>query len=133
MKPEKPATTPQRVPPQLIGIIDDARRDNIDVFTLEYSRDLVMASFSDLNHASEIDFELEAGEEMLRFLRNGAPSLRAKQWRIRCVYDSETYLLQIQRTNKAPRSPLRIKYSGLPNAAKAAGSATAERISPPPQ
>jgi hypothetical protein len=115
MKPAKPTSNPQPVPPQLIGIIDDARRENINTFTLEYSRNVVMASFSAPNHASEIDFELEAGEEMLRFLRNGAPSLKAKQWRIRCVYDSETYVLQIQRTSKNSQSPLRVKWSVLPD------------------
>ena len=44
-----------KVPPQLIGIIEEARRDGIDGFTLEYSRGLVMASFSSRNHAGEID------------------------------------------------------------------------------
>ncbi len=43
-----------KVPPQLIGIIDDARRAGADTFTLEYSRGLVMASFSARNRAVEI-------------------------------------------------------------------------------
>ena len=60
------------MPPQLIGIIDDARREGIDTFTLEYSRALVMASFSSLNHATEIDFEFKSGDEMFRFLLAGA-------------------------------------------------------------
>src|SRR6266550_3624955 len=101
----------RRIPPQLVGIIDDARRESIDTFTLEYSRNLVMASFSAPNHATEIDFELEAGEEMLRFLTAGAPSRHTKQWSIRCRYDSESYVLTIQRIGKSSKSPLQVKWS----------------------
>jgi hypothetical protein len=104
-----------RVPPQLIGIIDDARRESIATFTLEYSRGLVMASFSKRHHATEIDFELDAGEEMLRFLRAGAPDAKAKQWSMRCTYDSETYDLIVQRTGSGPTGPLRITWSVASN------------------
>jgi hypothetical protein len=103
------------VPPQLIGIIDDARRENIDTFTLEYSRGLVMASFSARNHATEIDFELEAGEEMLRYLRTAAPDAKAKRWPVRCTDGTESYDLVVQPTGSSPRGPLRITWSVASN------------------
>ena len=114
MKTKKPSSAPpdpSRVPPQLIGIIDDARREKIDTFTLEYSRGLVMASFSALNHATEIDFELEAGEEMLRFLRAGAPARQAEQWPMRCTYESETFALEVERLGSGPKSALRVRWA----------------------
>jgi hypothetical protein len=100
-----------KVPPQLIGIIDDARRAGVDTFTLEYSRGLVMAAFSAGNHATEIDFEREAGEEMLQYLKAGAADTSTKQWAISCTYDSETYDLLVERTGSSSRGPLRIKWS----------------------
>jgi hypothetical protein len=100
-----------KVPPQLIGIIEDAQRAGADTFTLEYSRGLVMAAFSAGNHAAEIDFEAQAGEEMLHYLRAGAPDARAKQWAMSCAYDSETYDLRVERTGNSSRGPLRVKWS----------------------
>ena len=102
-------------PPQLIGIIDDARREGIDTFTLEYSRALVMASFSSLNHATEIDFEFKSGEEMFRFLLAGAPSRTAKQWSIQFSHDSGTYSLIIQRASNRPKSRLQVRWSAAVN------------------
>ena len=100
-------------PPQLIGIIDDARREGIDKFTLEYSRALVMASISSLDHAMEIDFEFKSGEEMFHFLLVGAPSRTAKQWSIQFLHDSRRYSLMIQRANIRPKSPLQVKWSAV--------------------
>lgn len=51
-------------------------------FALEYSRALVMAWISSLDHAMEIDFEFKSGKEMFHFLLAGAPSRTAKQWSI---------------------------------------------------
>lgn len=98
-------------PPQLMGIIDDARRAGVDTFTLEYSRALVMASFSSLNHATEIDFEFKSGEEMFRFLLAGAPSRTAKQWSIQFSHNSGTYSLMIRRASKRPKSRLHVRWS----------------------
>jgi hypothetical protein len=100
-------------PPQLMGIIDDARRAGVDTFTLEYSRAIVMASFSSLNHATEIDFEFKSGEEMFRFLLAGAPSRTAKQWSIQFVHNSGTYSIMIQRAGIRPKSRLQVKWSGV--------------------
>ena len=100
-------------PPQLIGIIDDARRKGVDTFTLEYSRALMMASFSSLNHATEIDFELRSGDEMFRFLLAGAPSRTAKQWSIQFSQDSGTYSLMIQRASIRPKSRLQVRWSAV--------------------
>jgi hypothetical protein len=96
-----------------MGIIDDARRAGVDTFTLEYSRAIVMASFSWLNHATEIDFELEFGEEMFRFLLAGAPSRTAKRWSIQFSHDSRTYSLMIQRANIRPKSRLQVRWSAV--------------------
>ena len=85
----------------------------IDTFTLEYSRALVMASFSSLNRATEIDFELMSGDEMFRFLLAGAPSRTAKQWSIQFSHDSCTYSLMIQRAGIRPRSRLQVRWSGV--------------------
>lgn len=103
------------MPPQLVGIIDDARREGIDTFTLECSRALVMASISSLNHATEIDFELKSGEEMFRFLIDGAPSRTAKEWSIQFSYDSCTYSLMIRRASIKPKSRLHVKWSDVVN------------------
>jgi hypothetical protein len=100
-------------PPQLIGIIEDARREGIDMFTLEYSRALVMASFFSLNHATEIDFEFKSGEEMFRFLLAGAPGRTAKQWSIQFSHDSRRYSLTIQRANIRPKSRLQVRWSAV--------------------
>ena len=70
-----------------------------------------MAAFSAGNRAIEIDFELEAGEEMLQYLRAGAPDARAKLWTISCTYGSETYDLLVERTGSSSRGPFRIKWS----------------------
>jgi hypothetical protein len=113
MQSNRPSSDTRQVPPQLVGIIDDARRAGIDTFTLEYTRGLVMASFSAPNHATEIDFEIEAGEDMLRFLRAGAPTRHAKRWPIRCTYDSENYVLLVEQSGKTSKSPLRVKWSLL--------------------
>ena len=101
------------VPPQLMGIIDDVRRYGIDTFTLEYSRDLVMASFSSLNHATEIDFKLASRDEIFLFLLAGAPDRLAKQWSMRFIHDSSTYSLWIQRTELRPKSRLQVRWSAI--------------------
>ena len=104
----------EAVPPQLIGIIDDARRVGIDTFTLEYSRSVVMASISSLNHATEIDFELKSGEEIFRFLIAGAPSGTAKRWSIQFSYGPFTYSLMIRRAvGNNPQSPLHVRWSAV--------------------
>ncbi|MGZ8482611.1 MAG: hypothetical protein ACXW6R_01605 [Candidatus Binatia bacterium] len=100
-------------PPQLTGIIDDARREGIDKFTLEYSRALVMASISSLDHAMEIDFEFRSGKEMFHFLLAGAPSRTAKQWSIQFLHDSRRYSLMIQRANIGPKSRLQVRWSAV--------------------
>jgi hypothetical protein len=115
MPSSNPSSDPPRVPPQLIGIIDDARRESIDTFTLEYSRGLVMASFSASGHAIEIDFELEAGEEMMQYLRSAAPSPGAKQWAVRCTDAMEVYELLVQQTGITSKGPFRIKWSVVRN------------------
>lgn len=101
------------MPPQLIGIIDDARREGIDTFTLEYSRSVVMASISSLSHATEIDFELKSGDEMFRFLIAGAPRGTAKQWSIQFSYGSSTYSLMIKRAGNNPKSRLQVKWAAV--------------------
>lgn len=126
MKSRKPSSQSVRVPPQLIGIIDDARRANIDAFVLEYSRGLVMPSFSSANYATEIDFEFGAGEEMLEFLRAGATSRHARQWTMRCAYGTERYKLLVHRVGKDSRSPLQVKWSVL------SAENDAQHAAPPP-
>jgi hypothetical protein len=94
-----------------MGIIDDVRRKGIDTFALEYSRALVMASFSSLNHATEIDFEFESGDEMFRFLLAGARSRTTRQWSIQFSHDFIKYSLVIQRASISRNSWLIVKVS----------------------
>ncbi len=63
------------VPPQLIGVYEDALRVGAKSFCLEPSGDAVMASFSVPGSAAEIDFEAGAGKEMIDWLR-GQPPLK---------------------------------------------------------
>lgn len=72
-----------------------------------------MASFSSLNHATEIDFEFDSGEEMFRFLLAGAPSRTAKQWSIQFSHNSGTYSLMIQRSSNRPKSRLQVRWSAV--------------------
>ena len=100
-------------PPQLIGIIDDARRAGADTFTLEYARAVVMASFCSLDHAVEIDFEIKSGEAMFRFLLAEAPSRSAKEWPIQFSHGSCTYSLMVRRASNRPRSRLQVRWSAV--------------------
>lgn len=56
------------VPPQLIGVFDDAMQIAATSFRLETFPTHIMASFSVQSQAGEIDFEMEAGQEMIDFL-----------------------------------------------------------------
>jgi len=56
------------VPPQLIGVLDDAMQIAATSFRLETFPTHIMASFSTQSQAGEIDFEMEAGQEMIDYL-----------------------------------------------------------------
>ena len=56
------------VPPQLLGVINDAMRITATSFRLETFPTHLMASFAAESQAMEIDFETEAGQEMTDYL-----------------------------------------------------------------
>jgi len=56
--------TELKLPPQLIGVHEDALRINATALKIEH----VMASCSSENQAMEIDFEAAAGQEMLDYI-----------------------------------------------------------------
>jgi hypothetical protein len=56
------------VPPQLIGVLDDAMQIAATSFRLETFPTHIMASFSAQSQAAEIDFEMDAGREMIDYL-----------------------------------------------------------------
>jgi uncharacterized protein with von Willebrand factor type A (vWA) domain len=56
------------VPPQLIGVLDDAIQIAATSFKLETFPTHIMASFSVPSQAMEIDFEMDAGQEMIDYL-----------------------------------------------------------------
>lgn len=73
--PQKKPKPSQKCPPQLFGIYEDAIRIGATSFLLEALPPVVMASFSVRYHAQEIDFEFEAGREMIDYLL-GQPEVR---------------------------------------------------------
>ena len=66
--PKKSSGSPLRCPPQLYGIYEDAALIGSGAFWLERLPHGIMASFSAGNQATEIDFEDDAGQEMIDFL-----------------------------------------------------------------
>lgn len=60
--------TDMKVPPQLIGVQEDALRINATAFKLQRFPTLIMASCSSQNQAMEIDFETAAGQEMIDYI-----------------------------------------------------------------
>ena len=75
---KKRSDSPLRCPPQLYGIYEDAAQIGAGVFWLERLSHGIMASFSAGNQAAEIDFEDEAGQEMIDFLTR---HLEDSKWR----------------------------------------------------
>ena len=57
-----------KLPPQLIGVHEDALRIMATAFKIERMPALVMASCSSPNQAMEIDFEPGAGQEMIDYI-----------------------------------------------------------------
>ena len=66
--PKSKTKNAKSVPPQLVGVLDDAMQIAATSFKLETFPTLIMASFSTQSQASEIDFEMDAGQEMIDYL-----------------------------------------------------------------
>ena len=61
-------TKDMKLPPQLIGVHEDALRIMATAYKIERMATLVMASCSSPNQAMEIDFEPGAGQEMIDYI-----------------------------------------------------------------
>ena len=57
-----------KLPPQLIGVHEDALRTAATAFKVQRFPTLVRASCLSQNQAMEIDFEIEAGQEMIDYV-----------------------------------------------------------------
>jgi hypothetical protein len=84
------------VPPQLLGVLEDAMRIAATRFRLETFPTHIMASFAGQFQATEIDFEMEAGQEMIDYLlarsstnREGRFLLEYEGRRLECLVASE--------------------------------------------
>jgi len=84
------------VPPQLLGVLDDAIQITATRFRLETFPTHIMASFSVRSQATEIDFEMDAGQEMIDYLmaqnsasRDDSFSLEYEGRRLECQVTSD--------------------------------------------
>src|SRR6266487_2765060 len=68
------------VPPQLIGVLDDAMQIAATRFKLETFPTHIMASCSAQSQAMEIDFEMDAGQEMIDYLMTLATACSASSF-----------------------------------------------------
>ena len=97
MPPIKPKAR-LRCPPQLFGIYEDAAKAGASTFCLENLPHAIMASFSVRNHAQEIDFEFDSGQEMFDYLlsqpgvrksRRGHGMVQYGEQSIPCLIEAE--------------------------------------------
>ena len=65
---EERSNTELKLPPQLIGVHEDALRVKATAFKIEQFPTLIMASCSVQDQAVEIDFETRAGQEMIDYV-----------------------------------------------------------------
>lgn len=79
-----------KLPPQLIGVHEDALRIMATAFKIERMRTLVMASCSSPNQAMEIDFEPCAGQEMIDYIV-AQSDLRNREGRFALEYEGRRF------------------------------------------
>ncbi len=87
---QKVKRTEMMLPPQLIGVLEDALRIQATAFKIEHLPPVVMASFSTPSQAMEIDFEPEAGQEMIDYIV-GQSSLRNGKGRFVLEYEGKRF------------------------------------------
>ena len=98
-------TTP--VPPQLIGVLKDAMQISATSFRLETFPTHIMASFSVKSQAGEIDFEMDAGQEMMDYLMAQATASRTGRFSL----DYDGRRLDCQVTSDKRRRPSWVQLS----------------------
>jgi len=95
------------VPPQLIGVLDDVMKIAATSFRLETFPTHVMASFSVKSEATEIDFEMWSGQEMIDYLM--AQTSAGSAGRLSLEYDGRR--LDCQVTSDKKRRPSWVQVS----------------------
>ena len=100
----KPMTT---VPPQLLGVLNDAIQIAATSCKLEVLPSVIMASFSTPSEATEIDFETEAGQQMIDYLMARVRGRRTS----RVVIEHGGRQLECQVTSDKKRQPSWVQIS----------------------
>ncbi|MBI2928612.1 MAG: hypothetical protein HYY24_23330 [Verrucomicrobia bacterium] len=100
--PEKEPKAGLRCPPQLFGIYEDAVRIQASELRLESLPHAIMASFSTRNQAQEIDFEFEAGREMMDYLLNQPGVRKSGRGKVVIAYQEEAMpcLIEVEAARK---------------------------------
>ena len=99
---EKQSKTGMKLPPQLIGVHEDALRISATAFKLQQFPTLIMASCSTQGHAVEIDFETAAGQEMIDYI---VAQSKPRNGKGRFVLDYEGKQFKCSVTTDGNRSP----------------------------
>ena len=97
------------LPPQLIGVLADAVAIGATAFRLEPFPRHFMASFAAGNRASEIDFEMWSGKEMIAFLLGKITDAKAKTGSFVLEYEGKQYQCQV--TVDPKRNPQRVEVT----------------------
>ena len=100
-----------RLPPQLVGVHEDALRVHATAFKIERIPPLVMASCSSGNQAVEIDFEPAAGQEMIDYVV-AMSGVRGGTGRLVLEYEGKRFDCMV--TADQSRSPAWVEVSWAP-------------------
>ena len=83
------------VPAQLIGILADAVAIGATGFRLEPNPPYIMASFAAGSRATEIDFEVWSGREMMHFLAGQVTDAKNKSGQFEVECDGKRYACRV--------------------------------------